>query len=213
VPPDAREVLLVGGQFDPPHPAHVALPTIARDRVAPGAWLVFVPSSRSPLKEGPRAGEANRVAMLRIAISGIERATIWTDEIHRAAPGAPAFWIDTLQRARTVLRPQTRVRFVIGADQAAQFHRWRSPREILAIAEPIVILRDPWRTPDDLARALSATGAWSESEVQAWKRRTIATPLMPESSTEIRELLARGDTAAIDPRILSYIRDHHLYGC
>jgi len=213
VPAGTREVLLVGGVFDPPHPAHVALPALARERAAPGAWLVYVPASRSPLKEAARAPDADRVRMLLLALAGMPRAGLWTDELDRApASGGPSYWIDTLARARTTLGPSVALRFVIGADQASQFHKWKSPREILALSEPLVLLRAPLTNRDSLLAALRAAGFWSDDELAAWSRRVVEGPLMPDSSTGARAALASGrDPASLDPAVRDYIRQHNPY--
>lgn len=151
--PGARRVLLFGGTFDPPHTGHTRLPAAARDRLWPGrddAWIVFVPAARSPHKTtAARASDEDRVAMLRRAAEGIARAVVWTDEIDRArwsasrGVEAPSYTVDTVDRAREVLpaAPRIELRLLIGADQAAAFHRWRSPRRIIALAPPVVMSR------------------------------------------------------------------------
>jgi nicotinate-nucleotide adenylyltransferase len=213
VPAGTREVLLVGGLFDPPHPAHVALPLLARERAAPGAWLVYVPAARSPLKDAATAPDADRVRMLLLALAGTTRAGVWTDELDRVhASGEPSYWIDTLARARASLGPSASLRFVIGADQAAQFHRWKSPREILALSEPLVLLRAPFTTRGSLLTALTGAHFWSRDELEAWSRRIVDGPLMPDNSTQAREALASGrEPAPLDPAVRDYIRQHDLY--
>jgi nicotinate-nucleotide adenylyltransferase len=211
--------MLVGGVFDPPHRAHLQLPALARSRVmGAGAWLVYVPAARSPLKpEQPRASDADRVAMLRLALEGVERAAVWTDEIDRAAGGAagPSYWIETLERARRVLEQGVRLRFAIGADQAAQFHRWRRAREILQLAEPVVLLRAPNVTAGAVIESLRSAGVWSEQDLTEWALRILDGPVMDDSATEARAALARGDSVALarmlGPSTLGYIRERGLY--
>lgn len=218
VPRDVPGVVFVGGVFDPPHLAHVLLPSLARDHLAPDAWLVFVPAARSPLKDAPPCvPDADRLAMLRLAIRDTPRSSLWTDEIDRAnaALGVPSYWIDTLGRAREILGPDIRLRFVIGADQAGAFHRWRRPRDILALAEPIVLLRPPLGTTAAFADVLRGTGAWSEAELPRWIERVYRAPLMETSATSIRRSLAEGISAArgldLHPGVAAYIREHRLY--
>ncbi|MBK7403922.1 MAG: nicotinate-nicotinamide nucleotide adenylyltransferase [Phycisphaerales bacterium] len=216
-PKGAEAIVLVGGTFDPPHRAHVELPALARDRAAgPGAWLVFVPAARSPCKAGLPTPAAERVMLLRLALAATPRAAIWTDEIDRADPGAPSYWVDTLRRAIAV-RPESRFWFVIGADQAAAFHRWREPRAILALASPIVVPRAPTATAAALREELEASGFWSEAEVAHWLGALADVPPVVGSATEIRAALASEDPDApvlhrlLDPAVLRAIRHAHLY--
>src|ERR1051325_10166192 len=97
LPPWARQVLVFGGTFDPPHAAHVELPVKVRDALlGPDAWVLFVPAARNPLKSpGPDASDLDRLNMLRLAIAdrfGAEAASrivTWHDEINRVleSPG------------------------------------------------------------------------------------------------------------------------------
>ncbi|HLO41152.1 MAG TPA: nicotinate-nicotinamide nucleotide adenylyltransferase, partial [Phycisphaerales bacterium] len=214
--------------------------------------LVFVPAAISPFKRRARAGASgeDRVAMLRAAIKGVDRASVWTEEIDRAErarreiekngggevgggnePG-PSYWIDTLCALRTQIDPpgreRVRVWFILGSDQVVQFHRWKSYREILTLAEPVVLLREPVGTKGELKQALAGAGVWSGEEVGWWLARVAEVGLEDVSSTHIRGLLARCsdahqrgevDHAAeedlgrwLAPGVLEVIRERGLYG-
>ena len=225
VPPDAPGVLLFGGTFDPPHRGHTEPAAAARDAMMPpGSWLVFVPAARSPHKtDVPLTSAAHRVAMLRLAIAGLPRAAVWTDEIDRAARGGdePSWWVETLRRAKRTLPVGTALRFLIGSDQAAAFHRWREFREILALAEPVVALREPIADAATLDAALQASGAWTEAERRAWRERISPGPIVRASATAIRARIGAGapsgrsDALAGAPLlnvdVREYILRNHLY--
>jgi nicotinate-nucleotide adenylyltransferase len=212
-PPQARSILFCGGAFDPPHRAHVELADAARCRAAPEAWLLFVPAGRSPLKGASETPSQHRLEMLRLATAQLPQTGIWTDELDRDTPGARSYWIDTLRRARSCIDPQCELRFLIGADQAIDFHRWREPREILSIAQPLVLLRPPVTTVKDLRHQLSTQGVWSPDEVDRWTRCVVPLRLDPTSATEIRAKLARGEPhiPELYEPVLRYIRQHGLY--
>lgn len=205
-------VLLVGGTFDPPHVAHVELAARARAARRPRAALVFVPAARSPHKQvGPIAGDADRVAMLGRAIEGVAAAGVWTDEIDRA--GGPSYWVDMLERARSLVG-EAWLGFVIGADQAVAFDRWREAGRVLELAEPVVLLREPWGTVASLIDAMR--GSWSDGEVDRWASWCVDVGTIDVSATEIRGLLASDRENArlesmLAPGVLSYIRDRGLY--
>ncbi len=213
VPADAAAVILCGGVFDPPHRAHTGLPALARDAAVPGAWLVFVPASRSPFKSAPLATDADRLAMLKLSLAPLPRSAIWTDELDRARPGEPSYWIETLARARRALGPGVELRFLIGADQALGFHRWREPRRILELAEPLVMLRSPAEHANALADGLRSAHFWSDHEIDRWLDRIVPVPIFEVSGTAIRARLAAGEREIpeLDPSVLDYIRRGRLY--
>lgn len=209
--PAGVPALLFGGSFDPPHVAHATLALRARDRaLCEDAWLVLVPAARSPHKAtGPAASDADRLDMLRAAFAGAERVEIWTDELARGESGEPSYWVDTLERARRAHAGE--LRFLIGADQAVAFGRWREPGRILELAEPVVLLRPPISTPDLLAGALREAGEAPD----AWLARVADVGTLPESSTDVRAGLEAGacDEAAahLAPGVLAIIRERGLY--
>ncbi len=240
VPMGAAGVVLFGGSFDPPTRAHVEVASRARDAVAEGVggvggeaegvWLVFVPAGRSPFKGAAGAGDTERVEMVRLAARGIARAGVWTDEIDRAAAPAgaegslrtderePSYWVETVWRARGVLSVMRvgRVWFLIGADQAVAFHRWREAREIVELATPIVVLREPVGNVGDFDKAMAACGYWSEDELRAWHEAVVDIPMRAGSATAVRDAL-RSEVGAgvledlLDPEVLGFIRERGLY--
>lgn len=207
----ASPVMLVGGTFDPPHLAHTELPRQAREIVAPGAFLYFVPAARSPHKEGgPEATGMQRVAMLRLAFAEIAKADVWTDELDRAASGEPSYWVTTLARARQLVGQARRLLFLVGADQAISFDRWREPERILELAEIVVINRGDVRTKQELADRLAGSSL-RDRLVDAW----CEVDHLEISATAVREALGvqkesdlRG---VVCPEVASYIRTKDLY--
>lgn len=228
VPAGTPLVVLIGGTFDPPHVAHIELPLRVRDELERRAgcegraWLVYIPAARSPHKEtGPVASDAERAEMLRLALADRDRTAVWTDEIDRAAAGVPSYTVETVRRARRWLDDHggaaTRLRLLIGADQALAFHRWREPGALAEIAEPAVMLRPPIDTPEELAEGLRQTGAWSGSQLREWGARAVHVGVIDAAATSVRELLAAPvrDGAKLrellDERVLEYIEANGLY--
>lgn len=204
-------VMLVGGTFDPPHLAHTELAGQARKALAPEAMLLFVPAARSPHKSGgPEASGEDRVRMLRLAIAGLERADVWTDEIDRAEAGEPSYWVVTLERARKLTGSERELSFLIGADQAVGFERWKSPDEILDLARVVVINRGEIRTRDQLALALYGS-RFRDRLVDAW----CEVEHLDISATAVREAVESGNESdlrgVMSPEVASFIRIHGLY--
>lgn len=214
-------ILVFGGTFDPPHLGHVQLPLAVRNSIDTNAWLLYIPAARSPHKgPGPHARPAQRMEMLALALTGVPRAALWTDEIDRAAGfDTPSYTVDTLARLRHALDNaglgQTSLRLLIGADQALGFHRWRDPRGVIELAEPAVLCRGALAQPEHIASALARFDFWTPGELQAWRTRLLHAPPIDASSTALRSALAAEDfhTAGrfLHPGVLAYIRTHNLY--
>lgn len=226
-------VVLFGGSFDPPHRAHLGFARLIADTLI-SATVVMVPAARSPFKlDEPGAGGEDRVAMLRVGLAdvglGPHRACVWTDELDRG--GATSYFIDTLRRAREVLPANTRLRFVIGSDQLAVFHRWRDAHTILSMASPLVLMRgggeiaaghqivDRAMTDRVLAwlRREGGGGAWSDDEIALFAAGLIPGQTISDtSSTRIRRLLVEDPSSPrlgqlLTPGVLAYVRRHELY--
>lgn len=218
IPGETRgTILLFGGTFDPVTRAHVGTVGRARDAVTPDAWIAFVPAARSPHKdEAPAATDAQRVRMLRLATQSLARATVWTDELDRARAGEPSYSIVTVKRAK-VAQPDATLRLVIGADQAAAFHRWRDGDKLMELAPPLVLPRSPIVDRASFEAALRESGAWSGEQVGRWLSRLAPIEPDPMSATDVREVIAaRGIDALeldrlLDSSVREYIRTNGLY--
>jgi nicotinate-nucleotide adenylyltransferase len=219
IPKNITTVVVYGGMFDPPHSFHVdTVPRLIRERLGDEAWLLYVPAAKSPLKpRGSEASDTHRVAMLRKVVGAPH---VWTDECDRArwlrsrGKERPSYTVETLRRLKTVLPRGVNLRLLIGADQAAAFHQWKSCRAVMRLADPLVMPRSPIQTRPAMARAMDA-GFWTDDERRAWGERLLDHAVVPASSTEVRERLrtAHADRWRDVPvAIARYIREHGLYG-
>jgi nicotinate-nucleotide adenylyltransferase len=196
-------LLLYGGGFDPPHRAHLELPALVRARVG-ADFILYIPAARTPLKdEGPFAPDADRLEMLRLALREIDGAALTNLELVR---GGTSYTIDTLRSLRGLLGDGASFRLLIGADQARSFHRWKAAREVVELAEPVVM-----RRPDDDGDLLEAMRPhWASEEMEAWEGRLVETPLVDVSSTAIREALRTGgvDDEVVRRSVPEAVREH-----
>ena len=141
---------LLGGSFNPAHGGHrrislEAMRALGLDEVW---WLV---SPGNPLK--PDAGMAPLVARVASARAQARRAPIRVSAIEREL--GTRYTVDTL-RALTRRWPKTRFVWLMGADNLAQFSRWRNWRGI-ARTMPIAVIARPGY---DAAAIASPAMAW-----------------------------------------------------
>jgi nicotinate-nucleotide adenylyltransferase len=141
---------LLGGSFNPAHGGHrrITLFAIAALGLDEAWWLV---SPGNPLK--PKAGLAPLAARVRSAGAQARRAPIRVSAIARDL--GTRYTIDT-QRALERRYPRRRFVWLMGADNLAQFHRWKDWREI-ARSMPIAVIARPGY---DRAALASPAMAW-----------------------------------------------------
>ena len=130
---------LLGGSFNPPHAGHLHISMVALRRLRLDAvWWLVTPGN--PLKDTrDLAPLAERVAAARakachprIKVSGIEAAL------------GTRYTVDTLA-ALQVRAPGVRFVWLMGADNLAQFQRWRDWRRIAALM-PFAVIDRPEAT-------------------------------------------------------------------
>jgi nicotinate-nucleotide adenylyltransferase len=179
---------LLGGSFNPAHRGHRRLSLQAMRKLGLDEvwWLV---SPGNPLK--PEQGMAPLAARFISARRAARRAPIRPTMIE--AEIGTRYTIDTL---RALLRRYPRCRFLwlMGADNLAQFHRWRDWREI-ARTVPIAVVTRPGY--DDQALTAPAMG-WLRrfvrpaTEARHWTRWRLPSlvllelPPDPTSATALR---------------------------
>ena len=115
-----------GGTFDPVHCGHLLLARDALEQLKLDAVL-FVPARQSPFKSRrPGATDAQRVAMLGLALKG--EGKFWLSRCELDRP-APSFAIDTATEIREAF-PHAQLLWLIGADQLPDLHRWHRAKEL-----------------------------------------------------------------------------------
>lgn len=196
--------LVFGGTFDPPHRGHVAIARAAADLVGATSILV-IPAALNPQRSGsPPAPAADRLAMARLAFRDEPRAEVLDLEIAR---GGPSFTIDSL-RELARLRPGTRLRLLIGGDQAVNFTTWREWREVERLAEPAIVARPPLDAASLAAELRRVHGP----DADRWTARILPVPTTPERSTDIRAALSAGlIPPEVDPAVARYAAGRGLW--
>ena len=158
---DGQSIGLLGGSFNPPHAGHLLATHLALTRLGlDRAWWLATPGN--PLKSsGDLAALRARLAAARaliddprIAVTGLEDeiGSRYTADalrfLKRRAPGARFVWI-------------------MGADNLAQFHRWRDWRGIAAMVPILVVDRPGSSFAANASRAAQALARWRRPESDA----------------------------------------------
>jgi len=150
---------ILGGSFNPAHRGHRAITLAAIDALALDAawWLV---SPGNPLKDAAR-DMAPLPARLASARTMARRAPIRATDIE--ARLHTRYTLDTIRKLRR-RHPKNRFIWLMGADNLAEFHRWKNWRQI-AREVPIAVIARPGY--DGRALAAPAMG-W----LRRFQRRT-----------------------------------------
>ena len=127
-----------GGTFDPVHLGHAIQARDALEQLRLDA-LVFVPCRRSPFKSrGPFATEAERLAMLKVALRS--EARFWVSRCEMDRP-APSYAVETALEIREAF-PRSALFWLIGGDQLGGLDRWHRADELRGLVQFVVLPRE-----------------------------------------------------------------------
>jgi len=192
-------IAVLGGAFDPPHHAHVALAQAALAQLRVDTLLI-IPSGYSPHRKQRLSAATHRLQMAQLAFGALPRTTVDAREIQRAGP---SYTCDTLAELRAE-HPTAALFLLLGADQFQALAHWREPLAVLGQATLAVAHRGgsaarPLHIAPELAAAL--------------RMQTLQGPEIDISATAVRQRCAQG--LSIDEfvplAVARYIASHHLY--
>ncbi len=167
--------------------------------------VLFTPAGRQPLKAGGMsAGYGDRFAMT--ALAATLRTEFGVSDLD--APRAdeqPNYTVETLARMRRTMPEGTRIFALVGADSFLSLPKWRAYRELLRMAEWIVVSRPGYSLADVSELPLSV-----EERSRVHVLDGVAEDV---SATELRRrLLAGEDCSELIPEpVRAYIEEHGLY--
>jgi nicotinate-nucleotide adenylyltransferase len=197
------QVGILGGTFDPVHLAHLVVAEEARTSLGLSRVL-FVPAGEPWLKDGLALSSAeHRVNMLRLAVEDNPHFQVSLVEVQR--PG-PSYTVDTLETVLAELGPATSLHFILGVDALEEFHRWKEPAQILAMAS-LVVVRRPGRQKFDWP------AFFTRLPQAAGKVRLLEAPVLDISGTEIRQRSEAGASLRylVPSKVEEYIKAHGVY--
>ncbi len=198
-----RRIGLLGGSFDPPHLAHLALGRLALRTLALDE-LRWLPAG-SPWQKAGRAitPGRHRQAMLSLLLHGEPGCLIDARELDRAGP---TYTLDTVRalQAEWAESGQAPAQWflVLGQDQFARLDSWHRWRELL----PLVTLAVAGRGGQAAVAPAALAGSNGD-----WLALDMA-PLAIAASA-IRQRCAAGEPVAalVGAAVARYIDQHQLY--
>jgi nicotinate-nucleotide adenylyltransferase len=188
----AELIGVYGGTFDPIHVGHVAaagavLRTLGLDRV------LLVPAGDPWQKRGRVvATPEQRLEMARLAVEGLDGVEVSDLEVRRGVASVTA---DTLEDLRA---PERELFLILGADAVANMGTWRRLDDTRDLATIVVVERD---------------GERADPPGEGWRVEHVPIPRIDVSSTEIRDLIAAGESidGLVPPTAARYLQEHGIY--
>lgn len=166
---------IYGGTFNPPHLGHLILAQSAIDTLALD-HVLFVPAFRSPFKlRSESLSAAVRAEMVELAVSDNTRIRGEYCEVTREDV---SYTIDTLRHIRSQ-HPGDTLFLLMGADTFSEFHLWKEPADIVALAT-LAVAERPGSTLDLSAHPYGKAA------------QRFSMPLIDISSTDIRRRIREG---------------------
>lgn len=210
---------ILGGRFDPIHLGHLETAAAARTRLSLGRVLLLPSGPSLHRSSPPRASDADRLAMVRLAAATAPWLEVCDLEMSTAAP---SFTSVTLQRLTERGFRRTQLFFIVGADAFAEIAAWHDYPAVLDRAHFVVVSR-PGSPVEALKTRLAELGprmraAGPDEGDRPLEGADTAIHLLdtqtPEiSSTDIRARVARGEPldTQVPAAVRTYINERHLY--
>ena len=194
---------LLGGSFDPPHLAHLALGRLAMQALGLSE-LRWLPAGAPWQKAGRNLASAeHRAAMLALLVGDAPGQRIDTRELRRQGPTYTLDTVRALQDERAASgQPAADWLLILGQDQFARFDTWQHwpallQRVTLAVA----------------GRAGQAPAAPPALAGMAYRCVPLDLPAMDISASAVRQRRAAGHSvsALVGEAVARYIDQHRLY--
>lgn len=197
----SKSLGIMGGCFDPIHLGHLIVAEEVRVKLKLDR-ILFVPTAYQPLKERHLSSPHHRLRMLELALADNEFFDLSRVEIDR--PG-PSYTVETL-RLLQVQYPEAEFYFILGWDALNTFHRWKEPKEIIALAFLVAVPRygSPQPLVEELERAVPGIAS---------RLFLLEKPVIDISSAEIRRRVKEGLSIRylVPPSVERYVQEQGLY--
>ena len=198
-----KRIGILGGTFDPVHYGHLH---IAKEALkgSPVERVLLMPSGNPPHKQIEYiTAEHHRLAMTKLAVSGLADIEVSEAEIGRKDP---CYSLDTVKLLQSKAR-NVQYYYIIGADSLADLPGWHLADELVQTVK-FVILKRPGV---DIEEAI-ATLSFPRFTKESLRKGIVEAEKLDISSTDIRERLREGLSVKdmLPPSGLDYTINHRL---
>lgn len=194
---------IYGGTFAPIHNGHVNAAKAFMDQMQLH-YLFVIPTALDPSKIRDEGDEArHRMKMCELAFEGEAGVVISDMEIEK---GGISHTVDTL---RALARDDRRLFMLVGTDMALKLDSWREPEEIFKLCYPTYVRRESDKLLEN--QIIEKNTKYLNDYGKICRR--IMTPEIELSSTEIREMVKRGEDISdlVPEKVAEYIKENKLY--
>ena len=212
---------IFGGTFDPIHNGHIQVSLSIQSLFKFGSFL-FLPCKIPALKALPLSSQAQRIAMLQLAINDYPQFKLDLREIKR---NTPSYMIETLKCFRTEY-PKASITLILGYDAFLSLPQWHEWEKIINLANFLVI--DRAQKMNGPSKLLSNSGSESLNQLLIKHQTKMRTEILEHkagliylfnagnydiSSTEIREGIKNHQVMEkeLPSQVLNYIKSSSLY--
>lgn len=191
------------GTFAPIHNGHVNAAKAFMEQMQLH-YLFVIPTALDPSKIRDEGDEArHRMKMCELAFEGEAGVVISDMEIEK---GGISYTVDTL---RALARDDRRLFMLVGTDMALKLDSWREPEEIFKLCYPTYVRRESDKLLEN--QIIEKNTKYLNDYGKICRR--IMTPEIELSSTEIREMVKRGEDISnlVPEKVAEYIKENKLY--
>lgn len=201
---------VLGGTFDPVHNGHLRIALDAYELLGLD-HVRLVPLARAVHREQPQTPGWLRRDMLAAALG--QRKTLRLDDRELRREG-PSYTVDTLRSLHADMPGQS-LCLLLGEDAFAGFPDWRSPDEILSLAN-IAVLQRPGHTLDETGAVAALLAAHRVPRLDPSRNgQIIGCPVsqLEIASSDLRQRVATGRSIdyLVPAAVAELIARHGLY--
>ena len=199
----AKRIGIMGGTFDPIHYGHLVAAEAAREAFCLEK-IIFVPAGIPPHKVQEEVTPArHRYLMTLLAIMSNPYFEISRVDLER---GGVTYTVDTLADLKKEFS-EAIIYFITGADAILEILSWKSPAQVMSMADFIAVTR-PGYDLDQLSETLGSF--YSEFQEQI---HILEIPPVGISSTALRRRLKEGRSVRylVPETVVTYIENRGLY--
>lgn len=195
------KIILFGGTFDPVHKGHIETVKYVRDYLK-ADHITFIPTGVPPHKKSNITESHHRINMIHCSAfdAGLYVLQYSVSEFE-ARKKDVSYTIDTINYMYEWKKDVEEFFFLVGADQAKVFKKWKKSDEITKLVNMVAVVRPPY----------------SNYDLEDWEHAIINVPQIDISSTKIRECLRNKDfdnpivNKGLYPNVVKYIKENSLY--